>query len=416
MSVKGTLQRAVLWAAFLLAHLFTAAVGWLYPSQPMGDVVLVYEPWSTSALSGGEIVGVSETWVYPQLALLPMLLAKTLSLPLLNVLGASSAYLIAWAIMVTVLDTVAFSVLIGRSSARPRSAAGWFWCVALLLLGPVGLYRIDAVVVALSVIAGSWLSRRPAATAAVLAIGAWIKIWPGAVLLAAVAAGHSRLRMLSAAAAVTAVVVAALFALGAREEIFGFVTEQTGRGLQIEAVAATPFLWLAVIGSARIEYSFDMLTFQIGASGADAVSAALTPVMMVVVFAIIAIGAIKAARGANPTRLLPPLALALVVALIAFNKVGSPQFQTWLFAPVILWVLLDRTRAQTPAVLVLVSAALTCAVYPLSYDALLGAQALPIVVLSARNILLVVLLALSIRSLLRVPLRSNSGSSDSLNR
>ena len=33
----------VVWAAFLLAHAVVAAAGWLLPSQPMGDVVLVNE-------------------------------------------------------------------------------------------------------------------------------------------------------------------------------------------------------------------------------------------------------------------------------------------------------------------------------------------------------------------------------------
>ncbi|WP_341942487.1 hypothetical protein [Microbacterium sp. LWH10-1.2] len=408
MNRSGDVRLVGLWTAFLLVHLFTVVVGWVYPSQPMGDVVLVYEPWAASALSGGPIVGVTETWVYPQLALLPMLLAKALSLPLIPALGASSAYLLAWAAMVTALDAIAFGVLLGRSPARPRRVAAWFWILALLLLGPIALYRIDAVTVPLVVIAGLWLTRRPALAAALLTVGAWIKIWPGAVLLAAVVAFRVRVRMLLAAASVTAAVLVALYLLGARQEILGFLTEQTGRGLQIEAVAATPFLWLAVAGSARIEYSYDILTFQISAQGADAVGAALTPLMALVVLVIAAIGAVTAIRGADFSRLFPPLALSLATTLIVMNKVGSPQFQTWLLAPVILWLVLDRVRAKAPAGVVLALALLTCLVYPLNYDALLRAELLPVVVLSLRNVLLVVLLVLGIRALLRVPARPTS--------
>lgn len=403
MTRSGSARTAVLWTAFLLVHAGVAVAGWILPSQPMGDVVLVYEPWATSALSGGPIVGVTETWVYPQLALVPMLAAKILSLPLIGGLGASGAYLIAWALMITVLDALAYGVLTRRSSAQPRRIAAWFWCAALLFLGPIALYRIDAVTVPLAVIAGLWLTRRPVIAAALLTAGAWIKIWPGALLVAAVVAGRARLRMLFAAALVTAGVVAVLFLLGARAEIFGFLTEQTGRGLQIEAVAATPFLWLAMTGGARIEYSFDILTFQIVAPGADAVGSVLTPLMLLVVLAVAAIGAVKAVRRAAFSRLFPPLALSLVVALIAVNKVGSPQFQTWLFAPVILWLVLDRTRAKVPAAIVLALAALTCLVYPLNYDALLRAEFLPILMLSVRNILLLVLLIVGIRALVRVP-------------
>lgn len=411
MSRAGTARSAVLWAAFLLAHAFTALSGWIYPSQPMGDAVLVYEPWASAALSGGAIVGVTETWVYPQLALVPMVVAKILSLPLIPGLGVSAAYLIAWALLVTVIDATAFAVLIRRSSAQPRRIAAWFWTAALMLLGPIALYRIDAVTVPLAVIAGLWLARRPVVAAALLAVGTWIKIWPGALLVAAVIAGRARLRMLLAAASVSAAVVGTLWLLGAREEILGFLTEQTGRGLQIEAVAATPFLWLAITGAARIEYSFDILTFQISAPGADAVGAVLTPLMAGLVLVVAGIGILKSFRGATFSRLLPPLALSLVVTLIVMNKVGSPQFQTWLFAPVILWLVLDRARAKAPAAIVLALAALTCLVYPLNYDALLRAELVPVLMLTVRNILLVVLLAVGIRALLRVPSASSTTSS-----
>ena len=48
--------------------------------------------------------------------------------------------------------------------------------------------------------------------------------------------------------------------------------------------------------------------------------------------------------------------------------------------------------------------ALTFTVYPLSYEGVLSAQALPIALLSIRNILLVVLLAHAVRAILRTPI------------
>lgn len=396
----GTLA---LWSVFVLAHVLTAGLGWVYPSQPMGDVVLVYEPWATAAGSGGDIVGVTEPWVYPQVALVPMMLAGVLGAPFVAALGVSGAYLVGWALLVMVLDALAFAVLVGRGRVRARRAAGWFWSAALVLLGPIALYRIDAVTVPLALVAGLWLVARPAVAAALLTVGAWIKIWPGALFLAAVAAGRARPRMLLAAAGVTAGVVAVLLLLGGDSEILGFLTAQTGRGLQIEAVAATPFLWMAVAGAARIEYSYDILTFQIVAPGAEAVAAVLTPLLVLAVAVATVVGGVKAARGASFARLFPPLALLLVTVLIALNKVGSPQFQTWLLAPVILWLVLDRRRARTAAALVLALCLLTCLVYPLSYDGLLQAEVAPVALLSMRNVLLLVLAAVSAVALARVP-------------
>ncbi|WP_300268906.1 glycosyltransferase family 87 protein [Microbacterium sp.] len=392
-----------LWGAFLAVHVLIAWLGWVYPSQPMGDVVLVYEPWSTAALSGGSIVGINEPWVYPQLALVPMLITHVLSWPLVGVVGTSGAYLIAWAGVVTAVDAVGFGVLVGRTGSAARRSAGWFWTAALLLLGPIAMYRIDAITVPLAVMAGSWLVRRPAVAAALLTLGAWIKIWPGALLLAAVVGVRSRWRMLLTAVAVTGGIVAVLFLLGADRHLLAFLGEQTGRGVQIEAVAATPAMWMAHVGAASVDYSFEILTFQIGAPGIDVLADLLTPLMVVAVLAVVGIGVVKAVKGASAHRLVPPLALALVTVLIVTNKVGSPQFQSWLIAPVVLWIVFDRTRSGVAAGLVLVLCGLTCLIYPLTYDALLRAELLPLLLLTVRNLLLIALLAVAVRAVARVP-------------
>ncbi len=392
-----------LWAAFLAAHVLIAWLGWIYPSQPMGDVVLVYQPWSSSALDGGAIVGITESWVYPQPALLPMLLNQLLAWPLNGLVGTTGAYLIGWAILVTALDAVGFGVLVGRTGTAARRSAGWFWTAALVLLGPIAMYRIDAVTVPLAVMGGCWLVKRPTIAAILLTVAAWIKIWPGALIVAAVTAARTRVRLVLAFIAVSAAIVVVLFLLGSDQHLLGFLTEQTSRGLQIEAVAATPFMWMAAAGTASIDYSFDILTFQIGAPGADVVAALLTPLMALAALAVLILGAVKAVRGAAFPRLLPPLALALVTVLIVTNKVGSPQFQAWLIAPIILWIVFDRTRSGIPTAIVLALCGLTCLVYPLTYDALLRAELLPVILLSARNLLVIVLLVIAVRALVRVP-------------
>lgn len=396
-------RTAGLWVVFLAVHVLTAALGWLYPSQPMGDVTLVYQPWSHAALNGGAIVGITESWVYPQPALLPMLLTQLIAWPLNAFVGDAGAYLIGWAVLITALDAVAFAVLVGRTGTAARRSAGWFWTAALALMGPIAMYRIDAVTVPMAVIAGCWLMKRPAIAALLLTVAAWIKIWPGALVVAAVAAARKRMRILLVFLATSAAVLVLLYLLGADQHLLGFLTEQTGRGLQIEAVFATPFMWMAAAGAASVDYSFEILTFQIGAPGVDVLAALLTPLMAIVAVSILILGAVKASRGASFARLFPPLALALVTALIVTNKVGSPQFQTWLIAPVILWIVFDRTRSGLPAGLVLVLSGLTCLIYPLTYDGLLQAQWLPVILLTARNVLVVVLLIVAIRAVVKVP-------------
>ena len=100
-----------------------------------------------------------------------------------------------------------------------------------------------------------------------------------------------------------------------------------------------------------------------------------------------------ATRGkSTPAALFPPLALALVLTLIVVNKVGSPQFTTWLAAPVILGLLVRGRAWWFPAVLGLVIAALTQVIYPHLYEFLLVADPVMVLVLTVRNALEVVLL------------------------
>lgn len=404
--------RLILWGAFAAVHVLVAWLGALEPNQPMGDVYFVYEPWSTAALKGAGIVGITETWVYPHLALAPMILAHAFTW-----LGN---YTVAWAALVILCNAAGFWMLIGRGRSRPRRLAAWFWLAYVLAVGPVGMYRIDAITVPLAIAALLWLARRPVLSAAMLTAGAWIKIWPAALVGAAFVAMRRRWDVVTGALVTTAVVVGVVVLSGGAAHLLGFVTEQTGRGLQIEAPAATPYLWGA---AAHLEgwwlyYDQEILTFQVAGPQVDVVSALLTPLLAVLAAAVVVLGAFKVRRGASFVRLMPPLALALVLVLIAANKVGSPQFHVWLIAPLVLWLVLDRRRALPLAALGLLSAALTHLLYPIVYWQLLTVEPIGVIVLTARNVVLVTLLVWTLIRLVRVPVppRLAQGSAERMRR
>jgi hypothetical protein len=390
----------VLWLAFAVVHVLVAWLGWAMPNQPMGDVYFVYEPWSTAALHGAGIVGITESWVYPPLALAPMVLA--------HAFAWIGGYTVAWAVLVTLCNAAGFWLLVGDGRSRSRRAAARFWLAFILLLGPVGMYRIDAITVPLAIAGLLWLVRRPVLASALLAAGAWIKVWPAALLAAAVVAVRRRGQIVAGALVTTAVVVATVILSGGAAHLLGFVTAQTGRGLQLEAPVSTAYLWGAAL---RVEgwwlfYDDQILTFQVTGPNVDIVIAAMTPVLALAAAAVAILGALKARRGASVARLLPPLALALVTILIALNKVGSPQFHDWLVAPLVLWIVLDRRRARPLAALALLAAALTQAVYPILYGLLLAAAPPAVAVLTARNLVLVALMIWAIVRVARVPARA----------
>lgn len=391
-------RRGALWIAFVVAHLGVGLLGFLEPNMPMGDVYIVYEPWSNSALGGGGIVGVTETWVYPALALVPMVLTHGFAW-----LGG---YTIGWALLVTVCDAFAFWMLVGTGRSMGRTIAAWFWLGIIVLLGPVGMYRIDAVTVPIAIAGCLWLAGRPRVAAVLFTIGAWIKVWPAALFVAALIVARQRLRVLAMGLVVTTAIIA-IAALAGGAQVLGFVTEQTGRGLQIEAPVSTWWLWQAAFDPlhASIYYDTDILTFQVQGPLVAVVSELMTPLLALAVAGVVVLGGLKVVRGAAYGRVLPPLSLALVLVFIVFNKVGSPQFHTWLIAPLVLAIVLNRHRAWPTAVLGLLCAGLTHLVYPMMYGEVLSADPVGLAVLTARNVVLVVLLVVAVTQLARVPAR-----------
>ncbi len=71
------------------------------------------------------------------------------------------------------------------------------------------------------------------------------------------------------------------------------------------------------------------------------------------------------------------------------NKVGSPQYMTWLIAPVVVGLVLDRRRWLRPAVLTVAILALTQLIFPFWYDAILVLMPGAVALLVVRNVLLV---------------------------
>ena len=390
----------MLWIAFVIVHVAVGTLGFVFPNQPMGDVYLVYEPWSSDALEGRGIVGITEAWVYPELALVPMVLAHGFAW--------IAGYPVGWAILVTLCDALAFAMLVGAGRSRGRATSAWVWLAFILLIGPVGIYRLDGITVPLALAGCLWLVGRPWLGSILLAAATWIKVWPAALLAAAVIVVRQRGALIGGALVVSAGVLAAVYAAGGGRYAFGFITDQTGRGLQLEAPVSAYYLWGAVLGipGSFIYYDTDLLTFQVAGPSVDAVITVMTPLLLAAVLGVAALGAHRAWRGASFLRLFPPLALALVLAFIVFNKVGSPQFVTWIIPPLLVGLVIDRRRWWGPALLGLATASVTQLVYPLMYADLLNAGPLAASLLTLRNALWAVLLVWAVVRVARVPGRT----------
>ena len=393
------LRRMWVWIAFVLVHAVVIWLGFAGDHAASWDVDQLYRWWAGLTLGGDVVPGITEDWIYPPLAHLPILLV--------GALRGVVDYTLGWGLLVTALDAAAFAVLVGRGRSRGRMIAAWFWLAAILALGGVGMFRLDGVTVPIAVAGSLFLVGRPWLGSVLLAVATWIKVWPAALLAAAVIAVRRRLAVVGGAAAVSAVVVAVVLLAGGGPHLLGFVGDQTSRGLQIEAPVSSVYLLLALadVPGARIFYDPDLITFQITGPSVDTVIMLMTPVLMLGMLAIAVIGAVKAWRGASFVALFPPLALALVLGFIVLNKVGSPQYMTWLIAPVVVGLTIDRRRWLRPALLTVVILALTQWLFPFAYDWLLVLWPAAVWLVVLRNVMLVALFAWVVVRLVRLPVR-----------
>ena len=351
---------------------------------PMNDVLL-YGYWLQQMDLGAPLLGIAGEFVYPYPSLLPMWIAK--------LIGGPAGIVVGWTALVAILNSVAIGFLTSWGSAGRRAmVAGFFWVGYLLLLGPAGIGRIDAIAAAVSVFGIVALAKdRIALAVALFTFGAWIKIWPFVLAMSAfIADRRKRIISYTVTAALAGIVIFAL-AAGANGNLFSFVVKQAGRGIQIESPIAMFWIWAAKFGAADtgIYYDKEIITNQVFGAFVSEVALLMTPAMLIALAITIWL-TIRAHLAGAPSKLLFATAsFTAVLDLIVFNKVGSPQFMAWLAIPMIALIIFGANKLWLPISGLLVIAFTTNLVYPIFYMDLMELGDLSVGLLTLRNILLI---------------------------
>ncbi|MFM7013986.1 MAG: hypothetical protein ACKOXT_03215 [Actinomycetota bacterium] len=366
---SGLIHLGIIW----LANLFSDAI-------PFGDIGL-YEYWAYQVAQGGPLYGISVDWVYPAPALFPMLLVNLLSF---------DNYQIAWLVLMFVLNTAtALALSIGTTGRR----SAWLYLIGIALLGPIAISRIDSISVVLATfgllaVAGN---RKLLATT-LFTFAGWIKIWPVALFVSLWSSGKEKLKLVALAAGISFGIVIQAVAVSGTTSIFSFLFQQASRGIQIESVLATPYLWLAKLQIASIYFDEQMITNQVKGPWVLELSA-ISTIVLIGALAITAVLAIRAkSRGVSSQKVFALAAVTGVLDLIVFNKVGSPQFMIWILVPLIALIVFDVQRIRLPLILGAGILFLTQLVYPIFYIELLNLELPALILISIRNSLLVALL------------------------
>ena len=369
----------------------------------MNDVLL-YGYWLQQIELGEPIFGLTQDFVYPYPSLLPMWLAK--------VFGGEAGILFGWTTLIALLNSLSMGVLTswGRGG-RSVMLAGAFWVAYLLLLGPAGIGRIDAIAAAVSVFGIAALVReRVALAVSLFTFGAWIKIWPFALALSVFIS--EKRKQLVAVSALCVIAGASIFAIaaGANSSLFSFIFKQSDRGIQIESPVAMIWIWAAKFGlpNTGIYYDKDIITNQVFGPLVEVFSLLMTPIMFAALGITVWLGFRAVKAGAYPNHVYAIMSITAVLDLIVFNKVGSPQFMAWLAIPMMALIIFRVPSLKLFAIILLLIATTTNLIYPIFYIDLMSLGNLSVGLLTFRNALLIGILVyanLRLSALIKSPAR-----------
>jgi Glycosyltransferase family 87 len=312
-------------AAVVLALSFYALIAWLEHGQ-LSDVGGYQE--HAAAIRAGQVPYRDFSFEYPPAALLPMLLPAYMS----------------WSY------ATSFAVLMGVCGAGCIAAAGWAlrtveagpertWAALLsigvspLVLGSLFDTRFDLWPTLLAVAALAALVRERAALSGVLlGLGFAAKLWPAVLLPIAIVHLWRRRGRTDALAVAIGFVAAAVacflpFAVLAPEGVRAMFADQLSRPLQVESLGSAVLMAAQHLGMRPLATIDSHGAQALSGRGAGLAADLSTVLELAAVVAVwIAFARRRSARG--ETALLA--AGAAVAALIAFDKVLSPQYLIWL--------------------------------------------------------------------------------------
>ena len=370
----------------------------LFPDQ--GDVNLYLT--KASAFASGGVPYRNFPFEYPPLAILSMVVPYLLAAPFGQVtLDVYKVLFAGWeAILLGLLGLVLRRIVRGGGSAIPGASERELGGRLLVLTAGASLaltWRYD-LFPALLLMAGlaAALDGRPATVGLAVAAGTLAKLFPLVALPALVSRWLAPRdprpigRSLATFGLLIALVLGPLLLLAGRDA-FAFVGYQVARGLEIESIGGGLAVLAGHVSGQPPALSFGFSAVNVEGSLAGSMLLVL-PVVTIAAIGLLAVVGWRRIRddvgrvGRVRPVTISTLTAASMLMLLVTSKVYSIQYVVWL---VPLVALLPRPQFWLAAVCV----ALTIPIHPILFAALVRQEALPILVLNVRNLLLVALTA-----------------------
>ena len=363
--MTGTRGRATAidWAIWMVLRLaLVAIIVGLIPWPEQVNDLTIYAAWVADSLQFGRFP-TDDMWQYPPLAGPVLLLGSWLPGERLGFVTLFLGF-----------DAGIMAMLTHQARRTGRGAGRRLWALLPLIVGPLLLARFDVVPTAFAV-AAVLLAARPLASGALAATGAWLKVWP--VLVLAALRRRDLPRGAGGVLAASGVIAVAL-AVTTLDPL-SFLGGQRERGLQVESLAAWPFL-VARLAGAPVEVVYRYGAHEIDAPGVAIVAGGV----LVLTLALLGVVGVQRLRGALDPVPGADVALATVLFTVATSRVFSGQYFIWLLALAAVTLGDPTSRMRRTTALLIGAGAATQLVYPWLYSALLDGNPVAVAVQTVR--------------------------------
>ena len=391
MTSPERLRLALAGAALLAVYAVATSVG------PFSDTTVndlyVYGVYA-DLLDSGQLPYVDFGFEYPPLAAIPIWLA---GLPGLDDPTYEVSFAVLMGLCLLAAQQLAARLAGGGRGGRDALTVAWLLVLAPVLIGASLRTHFDALPVAIALGGLLALARdRHALGFALLGVGTMTKLFPALLAVVAIAwlAGRAERRAALRAAAVFAVVVVAISLPLAGAGYVDSFEFHLDRPVQIESTAASVLFALGGSDVTGTNLRPDRFKSN-GLDGghADAVETVFTFFLVLALWTVVTLAARR-----GDARHMVLCGFAGLLAFVTLGKVFSPQYVIWL-APfaALAWAWGRRAVAALTAAAIV----LTHVEFPSRYFDLINAQTDVVLIVAARNVLLLAALAVLLAWLAR---------------
>ncbi len=359
-ATQRTWSEWILWVVLRLA--LVAIIVGLIPWPEQVNDLTIYADWVTESLRYGRFP-TDEMWQYPPLAGPAFVVGAWLPGDRLGFVTLFLAF-----------DAAIMAMLVHQARQTGLAGGARLWALVPLVVGPLLLARFDVVPTAFAV-AAVLMVANPLASGVLAGVGAWLKVWPLLVLTAL--RRRDLPRGIAGALASSAVIASVLMVTTV--DPMSFLGGQRDRGLQIESLAAWPFLVARLLG-APVEVVYQYGAHEVEAVGVELVARGVVLVTLV----LLAVVAVQRLRGALEGVSGADVALATVLFTVATSRVFSGQYFIWLLALGAVTLGDPASRMRRTTMLLIAAGLATHLVYPWLYSALLDGNPVAVAVQTVR--------------------------------